>query len=48
MRQWSFDEQRGEAVAAAIVAKSGANIDMQELAELVKDQLRSSRLAHMG
>jgi long-chain acyl-CoA synthetase len=42
------DEQWGEAVAAAIVAKAGASIDMQELAELVKDQLRSSRVpAHM-
>jgi acyl-CoA synthetase (AMP-forming)/AMP-acid ligase II len=42
------DEQWGEAVAAAIVAKVGASIDMQELSELVKGQLRSSRVpAHM-
>ena len=30
------------------MAKAGATIDMQELAEMVKDQLRSSRVpAHM-
>ena len=43
------DEQWGEAVAAAVVVKSGATIDMQALKDLVKDQLRSSRVpAHMA
>ena len=42
------DEQWGEAVAAAVVAKAGASIDMQALKDLVKQQLRSSRVpAHM-
>jgi long-chain acyl-CoA synthetase len=38
------DEQWGEAVAAAIVLKSGANAAIAELQELVKSQLRSSRV----
>jgi acyl-CoA synthetase (AMP-forming)/AMP-acid ligase II len=42
------DEQWGEAVAAAVVAKPGASIDRQALKDLVKEQLRSSRVpAHM-
>jgi acyl-CoA synthetase (AMP-forming)/AMP-acid ligase II len=42
------DEQWGEAVAAAVVAKAGARIDEEALKELVKEQLRSSRVpAHM-
>ena len=42
------DEQWGEAVAAAVVAKPGASIDGQALKDLVHDQLRSSRVpAHM-
>ena len=35
------DEQWGEAVAAAVVAKAGASIDEQALKDLVKEQLRS-------
>ncbi|HEY1078357.1 MAG TPA: AMP-binding protein [Fontimonas sp.] len=38
------DEQWGEAVAAAIVLKSGANAAIAELQELVKGKLRSSRV----
>ena len=42
------DEQWGEAVAAAVVAKPGHSIDMQALKDLVREQLRSSRVpAHM-
>ena len=42
------DEQWGEAVAAAVVAKSGTTIDMQALKDLVKNH-RSSRVpAHMA
>jgi acyl-CoA synthetase (AMP-forming)/AMP-acid ligase II len=42
------DEQWGEAVAAAVVAKAGVSIDEEALKELVKEQLRSSRVpAHM-
>ena len=35
------DEQWGEAVAAAVVAKAGASIDVQVLKDLVKEQLRA-------
>ena len=38
------DEQWGEAVAAAVVAKAGASIDVQVLKDLVKQELRSSRV----
>jgi len=37
------DEQWGEAVAAAIVCKSGAAVEAGELRDFVKSQLRSSR-----
>ena len=43
------DQQWGEAVAAAVVATPGASIDEQALKDLVKEQLRSSRVpAHMA
>ena len=38
------DQQWGEAVAAAIVLKPGATVDVAELQALVKDRLRSSRV----
>ncbi|MEQ1438847.1 class I adenylate-forming enzyme family protein [Fontimonas sp. SYSU GA230001] len=38
------DEQWGEAVAAAVVLKDGAKASAQELQELVKGRLRSSRV----
>ncbi len=38
------DEQWGEAVAAAIVLKAGANASVAELQECVKQRLRSSRV----
>ena len=38
------DEQWGEAVAAAVVAKKGAEIDTSALQDFVKEHLRSSRV----
>lgn len=38
------DEQWGEAVAAAVVLKEGAQVEVGELQTLVKQQLRSSRV----
>jgi acyl-CoA synthetase (AMP-forming)/AMP-acid ligase II len=37
------DEQWGEAVAAAIVVRSGSQVDAEDLREFVKQRLRSSR-----
>ena len=37
-------EQWGEAVAAAVVAKSGFDIEVAELQDFVKERLRSSRV----
>jgi acyl-CoA synthetase (AMP-forming)/AMP-acid ligase II len=37
------DEQWGEAVAAAIVVRSGSRVDAEDLREFVKQRLRSSR-----
>ena len=38
------DEQWGEAVAAAVVAKKGAEIDTSALQDFVKEHMRSSRV----
>ena len=38
------DEQWGEAVAAAVVAKPGASIDVDALKTMINEQLRSSRV----
>ncbi len=38
------DEQWGEGVAAAVVLKPGAQVEMSDLQTLVRDQLRSSRV----
>ena len=38
------DEQWGEAVAAAVVAKPGASIDIDALKTMINEQLRSSRV----
>ena len=38
------DEQWGEAVAAAVVAKPGASIDIEALKTIINEQLRSSRV----
>jgi len=40
-------EQWGEAVAAAVVAKAGAEIDVSELQDFVKQRLRSSRVPEL-
>ena len=41
------DEQWGEGVAAALVARKGMQIDGVELQAYVKEQLRSSRVPQM-
>ena len=41
------DEQWGEGVAAALVAKDGHEIDQQEIKEFVKAELRSSRVPQL-
>lgn len=41
------DEQWGEGVAAALVAKHGATIDQQEIKEFVRAELRSSRVPQL-
>ena len=40
-------EQWGEAVAAAVVAQAGAEIDVSELQDFVKQRLRSSRVPEL-
>ena len=40
-------EQWGEAVAAAVVAKPGAEIEVAVLQDFVKDRLRSSRVPEL-
>ena len=40
-------EQWGEAVAAAVVAKAGATIDIADIQEFVKERLRSSRVPEL-
>ena len=40
-------EQWGEAVAAAVVAKTGATIDIADIQEFVKERLRSSRVPEL-
>ena len=41
------DEQWGEGVAAALVAKDGLMIDQEEIKEFVKTVLRSSRVPQL-
>ena len=41
------DEQWGEGVAAALVAKDGFTIDQEEIKEFVKAELRSSRVPQL-
>jgi len=41
------DEQWGEGVAAAIVAKEGASIDVEELQAFVREHMRSSRVPQL-
>jgi acyl-CoA synthetase (AMP-forming)/AMP-acid ligase II len=41
------DEQWGEGVAAAVVAKKGASIDVAELQAYVKEHMRSSRVPQL-
>ena len=38
------DEQWGEAVAAAVIAKPGKQVEVRELQEWVRDRMRSSRV----
>ena len=40
-------EQWGEAVAAAVVAKAGATIDIADIQAFVKERLRSSRVPEL-
>ena len=41
------DEQWGEGVAAALVAKDGLMIDQEEIKKFVKAELRSSRVPQL-
>ena len=41
------DEQWGEGVAAAVVARRGATVDVEELQTYVRDHMRSSRVPQL-